>query len=633
MKKLTLSILAVMLAAVVVFGGCSSVAPSLTTTVPRPATSIATAPTVAPVVPVPTTFSHVPAPSTTVARPSMSIPPPATIVVPGPVPNVPAAPGSAPAFSDSSRGGGSAQAGAAMPAPQGFAGGAAAAAPGNTIGLAAGGAKDISNFRENIGNNYLPLPTDVTYEGLFYDYYFDTGASKPTNKLYSPSYSFAVTRDPLSHQTEYYLSVGLNSGLKESDFQRKALNLVIVLDTSGSMNEQYNKYYYDQNGRQVDAYSEEGINRSSKMQSANESVVSILDQLTSNDRFAIVTFNTSARVEQSMDFVNRSDMWKVKEDVRNITPGGSTNLEAGLAMASKQISRFSGANSSEYENRIIVLTDAQPNTGDFSSSGLASTVQDDADQHIYTTFIGIGVDFNSDLIEQISKIRGANYYSVHSPSQFRQRVEEEFDYMVTPLVFNLSLNFESRGWRVEKVFGSPEADESSGRLMKINTLFASKSQGGETRGGLVLLKLKKTSSISNSSIYLRTSYEDRNGRTDGDEQTINLETTQPEYFENTGIRKGVLLSRYAALLKNWMIDERQHVAYPRPWDPCINADTGISIPIENNGQWERQSLPLRVSGLYDRIFSDFASYFNSEMRAIGDNDLKQEMNILNMLSK
>jgi hypothetical protein len=36
-----------------------------------------------------------------------------------------------------------------------------------TIGLSTGGAKDITNFRENINNHYLPLPTDVSYEGLF----------------------------------------------------------------------------------------------------------------------------------------------------------------------------------------------------------------------------------------------------------------------------------------------------------------------------------------------------------------------------------------------------------------------------------------------------------------------------------
>ena len=45
---------------------------------------------------------------------------------------------------------------------------------GQNIGFSVGGAKDINNFRENIKNGYLPVPTDVTYEGLFYDYYFDT---------------------------------------------------------------------------------------------------------------------------------------------------------------------------------------------------------------------------------------------------------------------------------------------------------------------------------------------------------------------------------------------------------------------------------------------------------------------------
>ena len=54
-----------------------------------------------------------------------------------------------------------------------------------------GGAKDINNFRENIKQDYLPLPTDVTYEGLFYDYYFDTGAAQECKKLFCPSYSYA----------------------------------------------------------------------------------------------------------------------------------------------------------------------------------------------------------------------------------------------------------------------------------------------------------------------------------------------------------------------------------------------------------------------------------------------------------
>jgi Ca-activated chloride channel family protein len=504
----------------------------------------------------------------------------------------------------------------------------------DTVGLSTGGAKDINNFRENIRNDFLPLPTDITYEGLFYDYYFDTGAQQETNKLFSPSYSYAVTRDPLSQQTEYYLSVGLNSGLKEEDFQRKKLNLVIVLDISGSMTSPYDQYYYDQFGQVQDAYAGEGIARLTKMESAKDAVVSILNQLEDYDRFAIVVFNSNASLKKPMGLVRDADMRSIKNSVLDLNAGGSTNLSAGMDKATEQFYNLREVNSYEFENRIIILTDAQPNTGDISSSGMMGTVKRNAEGRIYTTFIGIGVDFNSSLIEDITKTRGANYYSVHSPRDFRERADDEFDFMVTPLIFNLSLDFESDGWRIDKVFGSPEADEATGQLMKINTLFPSQREGGETRGGLVLLKLRKMSSWPNEKIYLRVSYEDRDGRTDSSNEVIYLEGTSPEYFANSGIRKGILLSRYAALLQNWMIDERRHVQYSYPWEPSIDEDTGIIIPPDPGfSQWERQSLPLMVSEPYHWMFRDFSQYFETEMREIGDYTLDQEIEILNILCR
>jgi Ca-activated chloride channel family protein len=502
-----------------------------------------------------------------------------------------------------------------------------------TIGLATGGAKDINNFRENIRNNYLPLPTDISYEGLFYDYYFDTGIQEETNKLFSPSYSYAVTRDPLSRQAEYYLSVGLNSGIHQEDFQRKTLNLVIVLDTSGSMSEYYNQYYYDRFGNQQDAYAGEGNVRLNKMDSAKNAVVSILNQLKDDDRFAIVLFNSRANLLKPMGLVRHTDMSDIRSSVLDIHAGGNTNLSSGIDMATDQFRNYLEINSYEYENRIIILTDAQPNSGDYSGSGLADIMDRNAENRTYTTFIGVGVDFNTELIDLISKVKGANYYSVRSPREFRGRVEDEFDFMVTPMVFNVNLVFASHGWRIDTVFGSPEADLSTGRLMKINTLFPSKREGGETKGGLVLLKLRRISSTPEEEIYLKVTYEDRDGRIDGSEEIIMLEGTHPEYFENTGIRKGILLCRYAALLKNWMIDERQHVQYSAPWNSTIDEDTGIVIPPETGlSQWERQSLPLIVSAPYGWIFEEFAEYFEDEMNAIQDYTLEQELQILDSLS-
>jgi Ca-activated chloride channel homolog len=596
MKKLNVILSLVMLAAIMMLSACSAAAPATTysysqdkqsSSATRPGTTYTAATTVprVTVVPAPTIIIPTPAPAPTLTFPSAT---------------------SAGAYNQANSG---------------------------TIGLATGGAKDINNFRQNVSNNYLPLPTDITFEGLFYDYYFDTGIREATNKLFSPSYSFAATRDPLSKQTEYYLSVGLNSGMKAEDFSRKKLNLVIVMDISGSMGELYNQYYYDRLGKQQDAYEGEGIARHTKMESADEAAVSILNQLESGDRFAIVLFNSSATVFKPMGLVRNTNMNNIKDDVLDINPGGSTNMAAGMDLATQQFRNLLEVNSYDYENRIVLLTDAQPNTGDISSSGMMGTVLKNASNRIYTTFIGIGVDFNSSLIEQISSAKGANYYTIHSPREFRQIVNEEFDFMVTPLVFNLRLDFQSQGWRIDAVFGSPEADQATGQLMKINTLFPSKNEGGETKGGLVLLKLRKTNSPADDKVYLKVTYEDRNGRTDSSQEVIQPEATPPEYFDNSGIRKGILLSRYAALLQNWTIDERQHIQFCKPWEPAVGEETGIIIQAYPYlGQWERSSLPLTVSQFYKKIFSNFSQYFENEMRNIGDYDLGQELDILNKLA-
>jgi len=498
----------------------------------------------------------------------------------------------------------------------------------DTIGLAVGGAKGIDNFRANIENGYLPLPTDITYEGLFYEYYFDTNQTKSCNKLFCPSYSYAVTRDPFSNKTEYYLSVGLNSGMEERDFERKKLNLVIVLDISGSMSSPFNQYYYDRFGNQVELDWKE--RNTQKIEVAKDAVIDVLGRLNNDDRFGIVLFNDRAYLLQRMTQVRHTDMDDVEDNVSDIRANGSTNLADGMKLATELVEKYGDYDPYEYENRIIFLTDAMPNTGETGAYSLLRLLKNNAGDNIYTTFIGIGVDFNTELIESITKTRGANYYSVHSPGDFMERMGEEFDYMVTPLVFDLRLTLDSEDWDIETVYGSPEADKATGELMKVNTLFPSRKEDGETRGGLILLKLKNRGDDSGS-IRLSVSYEDRAGKEDSSTAKIYLDDERPEYFDNSGIRKGILLARYADLMKDWIIDEREHAHWSRPWEPMVNPECGIVVPPSPLGDWERQSLPLMVSREYRSLFEEFSDYFADEMDEIGDSTLEQELDILESL--
>lgn len=481
-----------------------------------------------------------------------------------------------------------------------------------TIGLTTGGAKDANNFRANIANNDLPLATDITYEGVFYDYYFDTGATTACAALFCPAYVPMLSTDPLSQAQEPFLSVGLSSGMKASDFARKKLNLVVVLDVSGSMSSPFDSYYYDQGGKRVENTADAG---KAKLAIAAESVVAMLGHLKSGDRFGLVLFSDLAYQAKPLSLVEATDMEAIARHILALSALDSTNLEAGYKMGADMLAELGTTDAKAYENRIIVLTDAMPNTGDTSAESLSGMVANSAEKGIFTTFIGIGVDFNTALVELLTKTRGANYHAVHGSAEFKLRMDEEFDFMVTPLVFDLRLALQSDSFAVKSVYGSPEADQATGQLIYVNTLFPSKVEDNQTKGGVVLALLDRTG--SGSQVDLKASYQDRGGVA-ATSQVAFTYTATLDRAPNTGVRKAVLLARYVRLLKAWIGAERQNAA----------AKAGSTSTTD----WERQSLPLTVSEPYRTQLGTFSAYFKGEMAAIGDDSLAQETTVLDKLA-
>ena len=501
------------------------------------------------------------------------------------------------------------------------------------LGFSTGGAKDINNFRENIENGYFPISTDITYNGLFYDYTFDTGnnSENKSEDLFSPSYSCAISKDPISSEQEYYMTVGLNSNIKESDFQRKKLNLVVVLDISGSMSSSFSSYYYDQFVNINEDKEEDG--NKTKMQIANESVNVLIDRLKEDDRFGMVLFDNQAYLGKPISLVSNTDMEAIKDHILEIKPMGGTNFEAGYKKATELFSEYKNSDADEYENRIIVITDAMPNYGTTSKEGLLSYVEENSGDGIYTTFIGVGVDFNTELIEQISDVKGANYYSVHNSQEFKERMGEQFEYMVTPLVFDLNLDLQSDSYKIEAVYGTDTKNIESGNIMKVNTLFPSKTTStGEVKGGVVLLKLKKIKDSDDSLIKLKVSYKDRNGKSFENLQEIKFEG-KDEFYDNTGIRKAILLTRYANTLKNWILYERTESSkfIITPITGIVDCNLVVDDIIRILGENERVSTSLSVSKNYQEIFEKLKKYMLHEINEINDDTLNKEIEILDKL--
>jgi Ca-activated chloride channel family protein len=496
-----------------------------------------------------------------------------------------------------------------------FGSGGSSAGGDQRVGLSAGGAQDANDFRTNLRNDELPQPDSLTYEGLYHDYYFRTSPNRDCRRLFCPSYSRAVSNDPLSGATDRYLAVGLNSGLRQSQLDRKPLDVVVVVDTSGSMDHGFDQYYYDGGERTESA-------RRKKMAAAKDALRSMTDQLRPGDRVGVVSFSNGAKTVVPMQAVGGNED-RIHRGVRKLRPTGGTNLAAGMRRARSMLDPYAGT--PNRNARIIYVTDAMPNRGETHSFDLRSRLDRHQRAGIHSTFVGVGVDFNPDLVERITEVRGANYYAVHSAARFRERMADGFRNMVTPLVYDLSLSIQGDGYRIANAYGVPTADDgrpATDELIHVNTLFPSRREGGKTEGGVILLELERTG--PDPRVTLAASYERRDGERRTTERTVTFRNRAPPYYETTGVRKAVALTRYATLMRNWMAYERAGGA---------DVSSQASIERRDLGQWEQSSMSLQVSSPYDRRFARFSEYFTRQQRILRDDRMDKDRRLLERLTR
>ncbi|KIZ06136.1 hypothetical protein MNEG_1821 [Monoraphidium neglectum] len=577
---------------------------------------------------------------------------------------------------------------AAFAAPSALAGASSMGAA-SGIGFKTGGAQDVSNFRENIKSGKLPIPTDVTYEGLVKDYYFDTRSSDDPKcaDLFCPTYSLALAPDPVvaaaskgaakaaAQPNEVFLAVGLDSGL--TNFTRPKLNLVIVLDVSGSMDSSFDEYYYDRFSNGKKRLSEADKSKS-KLDVAKEVLQGMLDKLRPDDSVAITLFSSNAATPKKMGKWGSADKEAVQAGVGALKTVSSTNFQAGLDQAVTNMRSYTdcfGGDPSTTENRIIVLTDAQPNEGDITDEGLLARMKANAGDGFYMTMVGIGLDFNTKLVESILKVKGANYYSVHTPGEFKQRLADEFDSMVAPLVFDLSLAVDSSslaptkdgsqqgGWKIVNVYGSPDAaggKPSDGNILKVLTLFPTPKTEEGIKGGVVLLRVQPppgTTIATAPPLKLSAQYTDRSGKKFTTARTVQVPAAAKSgaaYFQSSGVRKAVALARLSDALQLWLVEENAKQApaskvtfadrcdiifnYAGLWTPppiwpgrVPRIRIGCPLVPFALGRWERQSRGLAVGRDARDALQPVLQFVKSEQAAVKDSTMKQEVDLLQKL--
>lgn len=564
------------------------------------------------------------------------------------------------------------------------------------FGFKTGGAQDAENFRENVKAGHLPLPTDVTYEGIVKDYYFDTASSDSPRctELFCPTYSLAVSQDPLvakktddknkagggaaaqSSPDDVFLAVGLDSGLTK--FTRPKLNLVIVLDVSGSMDSGFGSYYYDKFKDGAEEQSKEDETKS-KLDVAKEVLLGMLDKLKPEDSVAVTLFSDNSGSPKKLGRWGSADTESVRSGIKELKTIGSTNFQSGLDEATNLLRSFTDCKEwdpATTENRIVVLTDAQINTGEISDTTLMARLKANAADGFYMTVVGIGLDFNTELAESILKVKGANYFSVHTPGEFRRRLADEFDSAVSPLVFDLELRVDpsslgagkkaedgqAAGWKIAGVYGSPDTKKATeGSIMKVLTLFPSPKTEEGIKGGVVLLRMQPPPGRTLATaqpLKLSARYTDRSGKKFDTVRTVQVPAaakTGAAFFQSSGVRKAVALARLTDALQLWLVDSwaaaKKEVpakdSRPDKCDIILFSEVPSSSDLKSStytptprlrvgcpllkpqlGKWERQSKSLSASSDSKAALKRVQQYLKDEAAAVKDGTMDQEVTLL-----
>lgn len=166
---------------------------------------------------------------------------------------------------------------------------------------------------------------------------------------------------------------------------RPQLAIAFVVDTSGSMREVVTK------PAQRTGQSAHGAK--SKIDLVVEALRSLFNshQLKPTDRLALVKFDDSAKVVQPFtDAANKARLIAAAEQLTRFS--GGTHMGAGMLEGMKQLHQEGGS------RRMLLLTDGQA----FDEPLVEQAAQQLAGAHIPVTAIGVGDDWNDDLLTSIT---------------------------------------------------------------------------------------------------------------------------------------------------------------------------------------------------------------------------------------
>jgi Ca-activated chloride channel homolog len=274
-------------------------------------------------------------------------------------------------------------------------------------------------------------------------------------------------------QREAVLQIGFTTPDIKERTDLRPLNLVLVIDKSGSMAD------------------------SDKMSRVKQSLHTMLGMLRPDDIVSIVTFDTTAQVLYPAARID--DGYRLRQAIDCIQPNGSTNIHGGLMLGYNEAKKYFRKDAT---NRVILLTDGIANQGVTDPGRIAAESSEYNGQGIDLSTIGVGLDLNNDLLRTLAR-SGRGLY--HFISDYKD-IDKVFVNEVQSLVSSVAKNVEVRidygsGVQVEKIYGYAPRFGNGSLTIPLDDM-----NNGLTQ--VVMAKFRADSVKAPASVKVRLSYFD-----------------------------------------------------------------------------------------------------------------------------
>jgi Mg-chelatase subunit ChlD len=215
-------------------------------------------------------------------------------------------------------------------------------------------------------------------------------------------------------------------GNKLEQGQRNATHTIILLDVSGSMEED------------------------KKLTNVKKSLNFLIKFLQPNDRLTLITFNSMSQIQIQNINVTPEYLSTFQHVIDTIQAYGGTNLSSGLLNVKSVLERCnaSSENSNISKTGLVILTDGHANEGLTSSNDILRIVESIKTTlpSLTITTIGYNEDHNAELLKSIAVNGGGSYNIVNTNDQVATVFGEILGGLMTTVVQNCYVKYDS-SWK------------------------------------------------------------------------------------------------------------------------------------------------------------------------------------------